>query len=109
MLFSLKNINFFSGRFFLKSKIINISYLAAGVLALIANENDWKYYTAVRKIDVLEDLRSIISLWKLPSEEIIRYKSLNIFVDLLNSNVVPEAQLWAIWGLLHIRLTNYGT
>ncbi|XP_050534870.1 protein zyg-11 homolog B-like isoform X2 [Daktulosphaira vitifoliae] len=90
----------------LRSQQIDVSYFAAGIIAHLACEHGWEKYTMNGKIEILEELRLAVQQWVPPEGEMVAYRSFQPFISLLNSNDMPQVQLWAAWAILHVCTKN---
>ncbi|XP_050440716.1 protein zyg-11 homolog B-like [Adelges cooleyi] len=90
----------------LMSQQIDVSYFAAGIIAHLACEDGWETYSMNGKTRVLEELRFAVKQWVPPEGEMVAYRSFQPFIGLLNSNDMPQVQLWAAWAILHVCTKN---
>lgn len=91
----------------LKSEHIDVSYFAAGIVAHLTSDgpNKWnvKCYT---RDEMLNELGSAVSEWKVPDTEMVAYRSFKPFFPLLKKDMDHEIQLWAVWAIHHVCTKN---
>lgn len=93
--------------FLLKSEHIDVSYFAAGIVAHLASDGpqNWTASSYTRD-EMLIDLKSAVSQWKVPDSEMVAYRSFKPFLSLLQKDMNHEVQLWAVWAIHHVCTKN---
>lgn len=111
-------INFMKERYIkrfyllLSSKIdgIECSYNACGILAHLVSEGEefWNRHLPAHlsRESLLRGMREAISNWPINSKRNINYRSFEPIVKLLDTNLDPEAQYWAIFALTNLTRIN---
>ncbi|XP_042530562.1 protein zyg-11 homolog A [Dipodomys spectabilis] len=93
----------------LHSKDIEVSYLAAGILAhLTCDRKKWLFHDLQRNV-LLQDLHATIQNWPSSSckmSALVTYRSFRAFFPLLGNFSQPEVQLWALWAIYHVCSKN---
>ncbi|XP_048208073.1 protein zyg-11 homolog A [Perognathus longimembris pacificus] len=96
-------------RSLLHSKDIEVSYLAAGILAhLTCDKKQWRFRD-LQRTALLQDLHATIQNWPSSSckmSALVTYRSFRAFFPLLGNFSQPEVQLWALWALYHVCSKN---
>ncbi|XP_075388961.1 protein zyg-11 homolog A [Tenrec ecaudatus] len=93
----------------LHSPEMEISFLAAGLIAHLASALESWATDDLQRHALLRDLHATIQNW--PSSDchmtaLVTYRSLKAFFPLLGSFSQPEAQLWALWAMHHVCSKN---
>ncbi|XP_058894028.1 protein zyg-11 homolog A [Kogia breviceps] len=93
----------------LHSKELEVSYLAAGIIAhLTSDKLPWISHDLQRKA-LLQDLYTTIQNWPSSSckmTALVTYRSFKAFFPLLGNVSQPEVQLWALWAMYHVCSKN---
>lgn len=91
----------------LKSEHIDVSYFAAGIVAHLASDGPqcWTV-TSYPRNEMLQELGSAVSQWKVPDSEMVAYRSFKPFFSLLRKDMDHEVQLWAVWAIHHVCTKN---
>ncbi|KAL6031986.1 hypothetical protein STEG23_012926 [Scotinomys teguina] len=93
----------------LHSSHIEVSYLAAGVIAHLTCDKQHWLSRDLQRSDLLQNLRLTIQNW--PSSQckmsaLVTYRSFKAFSPLLGNFSQPEVQLWALWAVHHVCSKN---
>jgi Zyg-11 family protein len=91
----------------LKSENIDVSYFAAGIVAHLASDgaDQWTVASHTRA-EMLGELKSAVSQWKVPDSEMVAYRSFRPFFTLLRIDMDYQVQLWAVWAIHHVCTKN---
>ncbi|XP_059998570.1 protein zyg-11 homolog A [Lagenorhynchus albirostris] len=93
----------------LHSKELEVSYLAAGIIAhLTSDKQPWISHDLQRRA-LLQDLYTTIQNWPSSSckmTALVTYRSFKAFFPLLGNVSRPEVQLWALWAMYHVCSKN---
>lgn len=91
----------------LKSEHIDVSYFAAGIVAHLTSDGvqNWTVTSCMRD-EMLCELSSSVSEWKVPETEMVAYRSFKPFFPLLKKDMDHEVQLWAVWAIHHVCTKN---
>lgn len=91
----------------LQSKHIDVSYFAAGIVAHLTSPGDlnWTVNSHTRR-EMLDELGSTVSKWKVPDSEMVAYRSFRPFFSLLRRGMDYPVQLWAVWAIHHVCTKN---
>ncbi|XP_045022097.1 protein zyg-11 homolog A isoform X2 [Bubalus bubalis] len=93
----------------LHSKELEVSYLAAGIIAhLTSDKQPWISYD-LQRTALLQDLYATIQKWPSSSckmTALVTYRSFKAFFPLLGNFSQPEVQLWALWAMYHVCSKN---
>ena len=91
----------------MKSKHIEVSYFAAGIVAHLASNSleSWNL-TTVPKEEITNELSSIVSSWETPENEMVAYRSFTPFFPLMAEKQEYAVQLWAVWAVHHVCSKN---
>ncbi|XP_006839925.1 PREDICTED: protein zyg-11 homolog A [Chrysochloris asiatica] len=93
----------------LHSKEMEVSYLAAGIIAHLASDKESWMSLGLQRSSLLQDLHATIQNW--PSSNchmtaVVTYRSFKAFFPLLGNFSQPEVQLWALWAMYHVCSKN---
>jgi len=91
----------------LRSKSIEVSYFAAGIVAHLASDSlDRWVVEETPKYVITSELWKVVSGWKYPDEEMVAYRSFKPFFPLLVPRQEEAVQLWAVWAIHHVCTKN---
>merc|ERR1712098_577668 len=91
----------------LRSKSIEVSYFAAGIVAHLASDSlDRWVVEETPKYVITSELWKVVSGWKYPDEEMVAYRSFKPFFPLLVPRQEEPVQLWAVWAIHHVCTKN---
>ncbi|XP_007944151.1 protein zyg-11 homolog A [Orycteropus afer afer] len=93
----------------LHSKEMEVSYLAAGIIAHLASDKQPWMSRDLQRIALLQDLHTTIQNWPRSSckmTALVTYRSFKAFFPLLGNFSQPEVQLWALWAMYHVCSKN---
>lgn len=89
---------------------IECSYNACGILAHLVSEGElfWEMhmYEKFPREEILISMQSVISEWPINSRRNINYRSFDPIVKLLDTDITPEAQYWAVFALTNLTRIN---
>ncbi|KAM6217042.1 protein zyg-11 homolog A [Rhynchocyon petersi] len=93
----------------LHSKEMEVSYLAAGVIAHLASDKQLWISRDLQRSALLQDLHATVQNWPSSSckmTALVTYRSFKAFFPLLGNFSQPEVQLWALWAMYHVCSIN---
>nr|XP_023405426.1 protein zyg-11 homolog A [Loxodonta africana] len=93
----------------LHSKEMEISYLAAGIIAHLASDRQPWLSRELQRSALLQDLHATVQNWPSSSckmTALVTYRSFKAFFPLLGNFSQPEVQLWALWAVYHVCSKN---
>ncbi|GIY01943.1 protein zyg-11 homolog B [Caerostris darwini] len=101
--------NFISAlRSLLRSRHIDVSYFAAGIVAHLTSEGESFWYTWHQNNwnEMVTELGEAVTSWAVPAVEMVAYRSFNPFYPLFKCFKAYQVQLWAAWAVHHVCLKN---
>ncbi|XP_036899248.1 protein zyg-11 homolog A [Sturnira hondurensis] len=93
----------------LHSKEMEVSYLAAGIIAHLASDKQPWMSCGLQRSALLQDLYATIQNWPgsaCKMTALVTYRSFKAFFPLLGNFSQPEVQLWALWAMYHVCSKN---
>lgn len=91
----------------LKYQHIDVSYFAAGIVAHLASDGDVKWtLKEFSRENMLKELEEAVTVWGVPDNEMVAYRSFRPFFPLLQIGVDYRVQLWAVWAIHHVCTKN---
>ncbi|KAM9241752.1 protein zyg-11 homolog A [Dugong dugon] len=93
----------------LHSKELEVSYLAAGIIAHLASNKQHWISCDLQRSALLQDLHATVQNWPSSSckmTALVTYRSFKAFFPLLGNFSQPEVQLWALWAMYHVCSKN---
>ncbi|XDA69955.1 hypothetical protein R6Z07F_000329 [Ovis aries] len=93
----------------LHSKELEVSYLAAGIIAHLTSDKQPWISCDLQRTALLQDLYATIQKWPSSSckmTALVTYRSFKAFFPLLGNFSQPEVQLWALWAMYHVCSKN---
>ncbi|XP_028641592.1 protein zyg-11 homolog A [Grammomys surdaster] len=93
----------------LHSSNIEVSFLAAGVIAHLACDRQHWLSRDLQRSDLLQYLHLTIQNWpssRCDMSALVTYRSLKAFSPLLVNFSQPEVQCWALWAIHHVCSKN---
>ncbi|ELR57105.1 Protein zyg-11-like protein A [Bos mutus] len=93
----------------LHSKDLEVSYLAAGIIAHLTSDKQPWISCDLQRTALLQDLYATIQKWPSSSckmTALVTYRSFKAFFPLLGNFSQPEVQLWALWAMYHVCSKN---
>ncbi|GIY94983.1 protein zyg-11 homolog B [Caerostris extrusa] len=101
--------NFISAlRALLRSRHIDVSYFAAGIVAHLTSEGEsfWCTWHQNNWNEMVAELGEAVTGWAVPAVEMVAYRSFNPFYPLFKCFKAYQVQLWAAWAVHHVCLKN---
>ncbi|XP_055931857.1 protein zyg-11 homolog B-like [Argiope bruennichi] len=101
--------NFISAlRSLLRSRHIDVSYFAAGIVAHLTSEGEsfWYFKNQNNWNEMVTELGAAVMSWDVPASEMVAYRSFNPFYPLFRCFKAYQVQLWAAWAVHHVCLKN---
>ncbi|XP_047580183.1 protein zyg-11 homolog A isoform X3 [Lutra lutra] len=93
----------------LHSKEMEVSYLAAGIIAHLTSDKQPWMSQDLQRTALLQDLYATIQNWPSSSckmTALVTYRSFKAFFPLLGNFSQPAVQLWALWAMYHVCSKN---